>query len=85
MNGIYTKGRRSQRISTSSRWFQHLLEKSGPDEKLNRITTLLCPTKACEGLVCYQTDISLMSASDLEIKVMNKARVKKSIIRLPVD
>ena len=43
---------------TSRRWIQHilkslpLLEKSVCDAKLNRLTTLLCSTKACEGLLC---------------------------------
>ena len=32
-----------------------------------------------------QTDVLLTSASDLETNVMNKGRVKKNIIRLPVD
>ena len=32
-----------------------------------------------------QTDILLTSASDLETNVMNKRRLKKNIIRLPVD
>ena len=32
-----------------------------------------------------QTDVLLTSASDLETDVMNKGRVKKNIIRLPVD
>ena len=42
----------------SSRWIQHLpkslplLAKSVPDAKINKLTTLLCPTKACEGLCC---------------------------------
>ena len=29
-----------------------LLKKSVRDAKLNRLTTLLCPTKSCEGLLC---------------------------------
>ena len=41
---------------TSRRCIQHLLEKSVQDAKLNRITTLLCPTKACEGLLCLTHD-----------------------------
>ena len=32
-----------------------------------------------------QTDVSLTTASDLETNVMSKERVKKNIIRLPVD
>ena len=32
-----------------------------------------------------QTDVSLMSASDLETNVKSKGKVKKNIIRLPVD
>ena len=32
-----------------------------------------------------QTDVLLTSASDLETNVMNKGRLKKNIIRLPVD
>ena len=32
-----------------------------------------------------QTDVSLMSASDLETHVKNRGKVKKNIIRLPVD
>ena len=32
-----------------------------------------------------QTDVSLTSASDLETHVKNKGKVKKNIIRLPVD
>ena len=42
---------------TSRRWIQHilkslpLLKKCVLDSKLNRLTTLLCPTKACEGLL----------------------------------
>ena len=32
-----------------------------------------------------QTDVLLTSASDLETNVMNKERLKKNIIRLPVD
>ena len=32
-----------------------------------------------------QTDVSLKSASDLETNVKNKGRVRKNIIRLPVD
>ena len=44
--------------STSMRWIQHilksllLLKKSVRDAKLNRPTTLLCSTTACEGLLC---------------------------------
>ena len=40
-----------------------------------------------EGAPQYanQTDVLLTSASDLETNVMNKGRVKKNIIRLPVD
>ena len=43
---------------TSRRWIEDilkslpLLKKSCRDTKLNRLTTLLCPTKACEGLLC---------------------------------
>ena len=43
---------------TSRRWIQHilkslpLLKRSVRDAKLNRLTTLLCPTKACESLLC---------------------------------
>ena len=43
---------------TSRKWIQHLLKslpllrRSGRDAKLNRLTTLLCPTTACEGLLC---------------------------------
>ena len=32
-----------------------------------------------------QADVLLTSASDLETNVMNKGRLKKNIIRLPVD
>ena len=32
-----------------------------------------------------QTDVLLTSASNLETNVMNKGRLKKNIIRLPVD
>ena len=32
-----------------------------------------------------QTDVLLTSASDLKTNVMNKGRLKKNIIRLPVD
>ena len=32
-----------------------------------------------------QTDVSLTSASDLETNVKNKGKIKKNIIRLPVD
>ena len=32
-----------------------------------------------------QTDVSLMSASDLETHVKSKGKIKKNIIRLPVD
>ena len=32
-----------------------------------------------------QTDVLLSSASDLETNVMNKGRLKKNIVRLPVD
>ena len=32
-----------------------------------------------------QTNVLLTSASDLETNVMNKGRLKKNIIRLPVD
>ena len=61
MNGRYTKSRRSQRIGTSldikemdpthTEKFT-TTEKSVWDAKLNRHTTLLSPTKACEGLLC---------------------------------
>ena len=43
---------------TSRRWIQHilkslpLLKMSVRDSNLNRLTTLLCPTTACEGLLC---------------------------------
>ena len=43
---------------TSKRWIQHilkslpLLKRSVRDAKLNRLTTLLCTTTACEGLLC---------------------------------
>ena len=35
---------------------------------------------------CFnQTDVSLTSASDLETNVKSRGKVKKNIIRLPVD
>ena len=37
---------------TSRRWIQHILKRSVHDAKLNRLTTLLCTTTACEGLLC---------------------------------
>ena len=40
---------------TSRRWILKslpLLKKSVRGAKLNRLTTLLCSTKACEGLLC---------------------------------
>ena len=43
---------------TSRKWIQNipkslpLLKKSIRDAKLNMITTLLCPIKSCEGLLC---------------------------------
>ena len=43
---------------TSRRWIHHILKslplrkRSVQDAKLNRLTTLLCSTKACEGLLC---------------------------------
>ena len=62
MNGRYTKGSRSQRIGTSldikemdpthTEKFTNTLKKSVRDAKLNMLTTLLCPTTACEGLFC---------------------------------
>ena len=61
MNGRYTTGSISQRIATSlviKEMIQHilknlpLLKRSVQDANVNRFTTLLCPTKACKGLLC---------------------------------
>ena len=61
MNEIYTNGRRSLRMGTSPDIKEMdltpteklpLLAKSVRDAKLNRLTILLRPAKACEGLLC---------------------------------
>ena len=65
MNERYTKVRRTQRISTplginemdpTPTETLTTTEKSLRDAKLNMLTTLLCPTKGCEGLLCQTHD-----------------------------
>ena len=51
-----------------------LLKRSVRDAKLNRLTTLLCPTTACEGLLCITHGNAEADKSLLENRVLNSER-----------
>ena len=52
-----------------------LLKMSVLDANLNRLTTLVCPTKACEGILCVTHVNAEVERSVLEnSKVLNSER-----------
>ena len=68
------------------RWIQHilkslpLLRKSVLDAKLNRVATLLCPTKACENLLCL-----IHGNAEVERSLTGNSKVLTSELSLLCD